>query len=474
MTCDETFYIESAVQYTRSFGPSVWPQQNNFFFLPHGRLYWLILGSLGLLLGPSIAVSRFVSLLAILLLTLGTRQLALRYSDEWVANWSAILVITAWSVLHAGHLGRPDIVAAASVVWSAVLIVTASRKRSRLMLLLSGFALIMQLDLHLNALHFVLPLLILAGWELGRAHLKDGLWILVGAAAAGFILIALHAPSYFGAAGTVLGDDAPTTAQGNLLLLALSSLVRFWRIYYLWQLPYLSLITGSLLLTGFTLGWLANLNFVRKLNMVSLVAFITFGLINQEYQLLGYATLWLPFLTISGVATWRWLLGRFQVASLTLADVYVIGVAIAFFGVGLLLTVRGQYGALRAFAQAFEEQLPEGAVVLAAPYWDYVLPAHVVVADEHNLHPFGTNRYWNGAPDNEDVTAAVNRADVPAPIVELAPDYIIDDGVVGCLTLPDATSTQISDYIADRCEFVTEAFIPSTDVSRTHTLYACR
>ncbi len=473
VSCDETFYLETAVQYLRSFGASTWPQQANSFFIPHGRLYWVALGLPALAFGPSLAIGRLVSWLSILLLVLGTRRLALLYSDHWLANWSAVCVGTSWAVLHAGHVGRPDIVGAAALVWVSAWLVQSARTLHPRYLFLTGIALILQLDIHLNSLHFVMPLLLLFWWEMPREHWRRASWLIGGAVVGGIALIGLHAPSLLAIGGTVLDSGAPEAATGNLLTIAITSIWRFWQLYYIWQLPYLSLVTASVLLMGIVGGWFTKLHYVYKLNMVSLVAFTTFGLINQDYQLLGYATLWLPLLMISGLATWRWLFAQLPFSSIPLQNGYVAMVVVVFFSVGSILAYRGQFGAHRAVAVAFAAAIPANATVVGAPYWEYLLPNTVTYIDEHNLHPFGLNKYWNGAPDTDAYLAAAERAAIPAPIVQLAPDYIIDDGVVGCLTTAEETSEEISDYVAAHCTLVSEAFIPSTDVSRTHSLYAC-
>ena len=158
-TCDEAFYGRTAIKYYDAVTTgTTWPPLDAYFYLFHGRWYWMILGVVLSIFGNTLIAARIVSLFGLALLVVATFLVGDLYVNRKTGLWAALLVGTAWLTTYSGHLARPDILAVAigtmSVVWVKYTLDNPHWRRFFIL----GLLLILQLDFHVINIHLILPI----------------------------------------------------------------------------------------------------------------------------------------------------------------------------------------------------------------------------------------------------------------------------------------------------------------------------
>ena len=131
------------------------------FFLPHGRIYWLILSTSLTILGKTLFAARLISLLGLIGLVVATYAVGHICVSKRVGMWSAVLTSFAWLTFYSGHLARPDVVS--GYKYNPNRLGLYNYKVSATMgFFILGCLVILQMDIHANSLHFVAPITLLA------------------------------------------------------------------------------------------------------------------------------------------------------------------------------------------------------------------------------------------------------------------------------------------------------------------------
>ena len=100
--------------------------------------------------------------------------------------------------------------------------------------------------------------------------------------------------------------------------------------------------------------------------------------------------------------------------------------------------------------------IPTGARVLAKQYWWYAMLDKVTFLDEHMIAPQGSLAWWVGVPDG--VLGTRPYADRGLQVREqfdreLRPDFVVLDGVLGCVDERDANFDALLEVVQSSCEF---------------------
>ncbi len=494
-TCDEAFYARSALRYSAGLrSGEIWPPAGAFFFVPHGRSYWLILSGAFAVLGESLLTARLASLIGLIGLVVSTYFVGRLYISEVVGTWSAAVVGLSWLSLYTGHLTRPDVFAAAANTATIGLLYVVVKNRRQFLYFVLGLAVTLQTDIHLNLLHFILPIVVVAFVRIYRERAwRCAAGLMLGLLVGGCVVVWLHLSNVIGQAtfgsyssATDLLNSYTGFSSQNILLAASRSLLGFWWKYYIWFVPFASVPHAGLFLSGLLCAPFTRNRRLVTLLFIALVSNISFSVVNQQYQLPGYAMLWLPLYTVMGVAASEWLSSTFRLNVLDVsADKVALSGLLVLSMAGCLYIVRTDWvTAYMQYAQALFQEAPSGGRVLAPSYWWFGVPRSVVFVDEHLVMPFGTGMWWNGVPeltpDQAEALAkgiSVETSNVDERIFTLKPDYIVDDSAIGCLNGPDATAEAVTAYAMQKCTLV-KTYIPSFSdnsqfMGRTHYVYAC-
>lgn len=464
-TCDETFYARTALRYTQAvFAGNAWPPaEGRLFYLPHGRTYWLVLGGFLSLLGRSLFVARSTSLIGWILTALATYWVGWRYTaSKRVASWSAGLVSVAWIALQTGHRVRPDMLAAAVSTGMVGFSHIALSRRKPWLYVSLGLATTLSLDVHLIVLNIILPLVVLVAVQTVRNHefrqlIWYGLGLILGTAAVTLLHMGVMGNLVFSqleSEPTSLLQNYIHTGIGNngllgRLLTGIGNTGRFWWNSLAWTPPFFALPQAGLFAGGLAVSVFGRDRNLRMLAFVSLLSILSFSIANSTYQLLGYAIIWVPLHMVMGVAA-VFNLGKeledMKIARWFLPNTLLVGLLLAYVSGDAYLAVTHQTESYTTSAQHLIEDVEPGESILISSLWWWALPDDITFLDEMLLAPRNSVPWWNAVPDDEllsaDEVAPVQAAAVTATraqqlvesrlIDDLRPNYIVDDGVMGC------------------------------------------
>jgi hypothetical protein len=492
-SCDETFYSRTALRYTQALATGeTWPPRGALFFAPHGRSYWLLLSSAFALLGQSLFTARLVSLLGLAALAAATYLVGRLYVSRPVGLWAASLISLAWLSLYAGHFARPDILAAAANTATLGLLHLATARRRGSLYLALGLAASLQMDLHLNLLHFLLPTILVALFQIYRNRAWPHFVALsLGLVIGGGIFAAVHLGNAVGqftggvsASPSGLLNSYTGFSTQNLLAGTLIALVDQWWKYYLWFAPFLSLPQAALFMLGLGYAPFSRDRNLLTLFFIALLANLTFAAVNQRYQLLGYSLHWLPLYLVLGVAALERLTANLNWRGVRPATLALLGLAALYLAGDIRLTSAQLGETYRRDARVLFEDVPPGSRVLTASYWWLEMRDTVVLIDEYQLMPFNTILWWNGLPELTTAQAQalagerlIEEDEVRDRILALKPNYVIDDTVIGCLSDQEETARGLTDYVAQHCILIQvykSAFANRLQpIERPQSVYTC-
>jgi hypothetical protein len=499
VTCDEAFYARSALAYVHAVAQGHWwPAEGVMFYLPHGRTYWLMLGSALAAFGQTIVAARVVSIVGWAGLIAATYAIGAVYASRKVGVWSAALTAVAWLALHAGHRARPDILAAAGAAVLVALARPIARRGRWLELLALGAALVLILDLHPIALYVTLPLAALAaGWLIRGRHYGALAALIAGLILGGVALLALHFGPLLGPVlrlavadpAALIGSQGVLGqgAKSPLLVAALSSFARFWWRYYAWFAGPASLPQGVLFVVGLVAALVGCRPELRTLAGLIVVSSVLFAVVNAGYTAPpGYAVLWLPLYMVLGVAVlldWAehrpWQIERLGWGESVLGLLWIATLA------GSVYLILSQPASAYAHAAAQIESVAESDDrVLAPSVWWFALKDDLTFLDETLIAPEGSGLWWNAVPDTEGMAlasldlprsndlsadAAADRA--ANALIALQPDIVFEDGVIGCQVDQTALSAALADAVEAACESGQVLDLP--DGYGSPTTYTC-
>ncbi len=470
-SCDESFYGRSALKFIdATVAGKRWPAADASFFLFHGRGYWLLLGIAFSLLGTTLFAARMVSLVGLLVLVLATFLIGKLYVNRNVGLWSAGLVGTAWLSLYSGHLARPDMLAAAVGAVSVVWVEHALKNPRWWRFLLLGTLLVLQLEIHPLPVHLVLPILII----ITAYGFRNKFWTPLGATVLGMLtagaivlLFRYGTETIVFLRGLFSDDDllvefmrGSSSAGGTDWLNWAGNFLRFWWESYAWLAPFVSIPQALFFLTGLVFAYVSGGKGLRVLASLVVISSVSFALTNSSHSWLGYSLLWIPYYTVMGVAAvsrlhagtpWKWL--NRNVAALVLALhclLYLVGDVYLVSGNGA--KIEETY---YAEANHLLAGIPAGARVLAKQYWWYAMLDKVTFLDEHLIAPQGSLAWWIGVPDG--IPGPRPDADLVIQVREqfdrkLRPDFVVLDGVLGCVDVREANFDAFLDVVQSSCE----------------------
>lgn len=454
--CDEAFYARTALGFTHTLADKeIWPyiNLNALSFLPHGRAYWVMLSAAFAVLGQTLFAARVVSVVGWAGLVAATYFVGRVYVSDRVGRWSAALVGVSWLSLFTSHLARPDLVAAASTTAAVGLLQVAVTERKAWLYGLLGLVITLQLDLHMNSLHFIPPLAALAALQIYRDRSGRQLAAFAAGLVGGFAIVGwIHLKDSFElvlprlAANPVGFLDTYTYLEGEgAAAQSVLSFVSFWQRFYGWP----SLLLAAPQMGLFALG-LAGVLARRERRLLALafvlvVSSITYAVVNRNYQLLGYAMWWLPLYVVLGVSA----LDSFAVPASNFSRIRLNNIALAslflLYAAGNVYLTRKPLGEnYQNDADALLEGIAPGSRVLTSEVWWYAMHDRVVVVDEAMLfqHP-------RRSPGAVFVSDAENVAEKLSGV--MAPDYAVLDQVLGCFSSPESTSLALTAYVEKNC-----------------------
>ena len=488
-SCDENFYGRSALKFFDAvFSGERWPAANSAFFLFHGRGYWLLLGIAFSLLGPTLFAARIVSLLGLLLFIIATFFVGKLYVNRTVGLWSSLLVSVAWLSMHSGHLARPDVLSSAVGTASVALAKYVTNNHHWRNFLLLGVVLSAQIEIHPLSIHLVLPILLMTTVFVFRKRL----WIqmlatILGIATAlGFILLGRYgADTVAVVSGFIGGNDllvefvrGDSSANQTNLLDSVGTFLRFWWDSYAWLAPFVSTPQALFFLFGLIFAWVRGSAGLRGLASIVIVSSVSFALTNRTHSWLGYSLLWLPYYTVMWVTAvmgfrvlsrWIWLNHNLARVVLVLHGfVYLVG------DVYLLRGDREKTEEIYyTEANQILAGIPRGARVLAKQYWWYAMRDKVTFLDENLVAPRGSLAWWIGVPD--DIAYPRQRVDLDTQVSEqfdgeLRPDFVVVDGVLGCMDVRDENYNAFIGVVQSRCKLNKQIH---SNLYRVQHVYQC-
>ena len=474
-SCDESFYGRSALKFFDAVvAGKRWPAADASFFLFHGRGYWLALGIAFSLLGTTLFAARLVSLVGLIVLVFATFLIGKLYVNKRVGIWSAVMVTAAWLSLHSGHLARPDMLAAAVGAVSVVWVKHALQYPRWWRFLLLGMLFVLQLEIHPLPVHLVLPIFLIVA----TYSLRNKLWIPLCVTVLGMLTAgALVLLGRYGNETTVFLNDifvenvlviefvrGGSSADGANWLDWAGNFLGFWWRSYAWLAPLVSIPQAVLFITGLVFAYVSSSAALRTLASLVVISSVTFAITNSSHSWLGYSLLWIPYYTVMGVAAvsrlrilspWKWLNRNIAHVVLALYSLlYIVG--------DVYLVSRDGANTEEIYYQEANQLLfgiPASARVLAKQYWWYAMFDKVTFLDEHLIAPQGSLAWWIGVPDG--IAAPQPDSDRSTQVREqfeneLRPDFVVMDGLLGCVDVREANFDALLDTVQSRCELKQE------------------
>ncbi len=495
-TCDEAFYGRTASKYYDAvMTGTTWPSLEAYFYLFHGRWYWMILGVSFSILGTTLIAARIVSFVSLVLLIVATFLIGNLYSNRTTGLWAALLVGTSWLTLYSGHLARPDILAVAvgtlSVVWVKYTLDNPHWWRFFCL----GILLIMQLDIHVINIHLILPILLIVVYKT-RSNIAPNNWlkylgiIILGMSVAVIVVLIVR----YGIDMTLLlsnikandtfllyfvRGNRSTDIAGNWFNLELvANFVQFWWSNYAWLAPYVAIPQALLFLWGLTSAYISDSVELKKLAGLILVSSFTFMILNSEHSWLGYSLMWLPYYLVLGVAAVRKIHIRtnWNMVNKYCHTGFFSLYAILNFAGGIYLVSGKNAGVGASYqfeAQQILSQIPAESRVLTKQYWWYAMQNKIVYLDEHLVAPQGSLSWWVGVPDISSLSGLkeYGQSEVKKRFEEeLRPDFVVVDGVLGCSDAPDTYYNAFMTVLKSNCKLQDQI---DSKIYKQQSLYKC-
>ncbi len=498
-TCDEAFYTRTAQNYISQ---QQWPPTSaSFFFLPYGRLYWALLGYVQQITNSPLLFGRILSFCGLLLTSAATYWLAQALgARRLVALWAALLVAFSWLGFFVSHRIRPNIFAVAMAVIVLALLETTLRTNRWRVTALFGFLLAAPLVFHSTGVYlsfaaglwFCATMIkrrqwgcLLLGVFTAGVGLLCILWVRLGAALPLVAAAAVNDPSAF-----IAGYVSASGAQASLFD-ALVWFAEFWWGYYGWFAPPLSLMQAMLFLLALGYMLYAGAAPMKRLVLLLLLSSVPFAIVNADFTSPPeYAFLWLPLYAIVTVYAADHLADRLK-ANWRILPYGVLGLLLTAYAAGdLYLIVRERNSVYQVRTAAVLAVVEPDASLMAASYWWYGLQTEQRFIDETQLAPVGSILWWNAVPNaaaagplspNVDITemSDVELATTAAETLnDLNPDYILEDGRIGCATDPSPIAETVTTYAETQCQPLAEFDqLVSNNIERYYgeqVLYDCR
>ena len=472
-TCDEAFYARSALRYTEALlAGERWPQSGTGFYLPHGRIYWALLGGALTLLGQTMFTGRLVSLAGLAGVMAATYLVGRRYASPRVGLWSAALIGVTWIGLHTGHRARPDMLAVAASIGTVGLAHVLRERGQAWLFGALGLALTLQLDIHPLTMHIGIPLAVMVAIGLIRDRAwASSAWFVLGLAVGGVVLLQLHlgpqavpmlkrfllSPLEVAQSQGLMALSGANSSVLDVLLASPQRFGNFWWHCYAWLTPVFSLPQAVLFVLGLVGALIKPDRNLFSLAMLVIFSSALFDLA-EKLRSLPIVRRW-PEALLTGL----WL-------------TYVAG--------GAYLVFTRPARAYQTGADRLVEHIEPGARVMAHSTWWYALHDKVVFLDETLLTPVNSGLWWNSVPETDDMELAdlpVKLADEGSPEAnarrveavlrdDLRPDYVIDDQVMGCLSSPSPLSEPLTAYLEQVCTPVDDITL---EVYGRQVVYAC-
>jgi hypothetical protein len=315
----------------------------------------------------------------------------------------------------------------------------------------------------MNALHFILPISLITllhiknkgAWSQGLSFLAGlvlgAIWVLISH---NIFLLQIQTssstPTNF--LKTYIGFKID-----DLFFVMASSIITFWQKYYLGFIPWLSIPQAMMFLMGLLFAPFTSNNKLKTLWTITILSTLSFGIINQGYQLPGYALLWLPLYILIGVASLEEILIRVNKTGINFLP-YILSILVITNILSGLYLIRQDY--VKTYyrtARQILEQIPDGKKIMGHEIWWFAANDRLQFLDEAILLPARTDMWWYSFPEYTEIQANLFRQN-PLPDEELliktqwealAPDFFLDDSLIGCFY--DTTSS-ITNFLSSRLE----------------------
>ena len=372
--------------------------------------------------GLSLESMRLVSVFFGLVLLLVVYVIAQRLYNRRIALISMLLLASSAPFILSSHLGRHDIIVTALGFGAVALYLSDRSSNLSVISVLSGLAIGLSFDIHLNILIFGPVMLTLCLLDYGINALRTGrFWgFVLGGLAGSLYFVAMHIlpyPQTYFAMGS-LGNGQSRTPP------ILSVDLDIWRESFLSTVNMLDLILLPVIIPAGIFLFRRWSNADKKvvalagMTIICVAAFIRFK--QEHYEILiapAIALLLAPYLNsiaqtggkITGWTFWRNLL--------------VLGIIVGSSVINLAVAMRDSNPDYRKVLSYIGETIPDGSVVYGNPSYWFALPRNPYMNIEQIVF---RQRYVPGSTFTDAVEA-------------IKPDYLIIDGFVGQFVLDDET-----------------------------------
>jgi 4-amino-4-deoxy-L-arabinose transferase-like glycosyltransferase len=475
--CDEAWYASTAYQFLHH-GNFGLPIVNNVVGLGEahpvfGRFYLAGLAGTFALLGTGFFQARLFSLVGIVALVGAVYFTTGRLYDRRAALVAATLTALSWDVMVRGHNVRPEIwLAAATVAVLGVFISYVNRPTFGSGVAF-GLAAALPLNLHPNAILFLVGFGVLCLVEVGLRQRKVialagagvgalagvGVWWLLSGSA---FVQALGPSEWIG-----LGNSPVQATLGTLLAAQGRWLVEHYWVAY---------GRGAMLQAVYFLVALAVALIRRGRSDLWLVALIAVSMVGYAFLKVGKlspaSVLWIPpfIMLLAGSLgdMASWLEDRLPIpGDLTLTPFAIALPLLAAYGAGTLWLTYGTRAVSYAHEiDSFEALIPPGEAVAGEATWWFGLGGAE--------RPFLDDYYF----DILDMAAAsrgtmLDEADVGAELESIGVEYVVLDGALGCTDTPSPAYSVYSSYVTETCELVGEVQTSSYFGPQQELVYHC-
>ncbi len=476
-TCDEAHYSAAAFSVLKA-GKFGIPFFANLVgvgdsFIAYGRLVLLGQAIVQFFFGPTLLSARLFSLLGTGVLTAATYGLATTLYDRRVGLWAAILVAADWAVFMQSHSGRPDIWTTAASFSGLYLVFWLARNPAMWRAVLTGFVAALLQDIHLNGVHFILGISLVAAYVL---LVEQKQWKLFAAYGLGGLLGAC----YF-VVVHLFPDPALAIRQYQTLLVGaqyaawadvpladrMLDLLRWAFSNYVNNFSGLGWLLAAFYGPGVLLAFLCPERRSSIFLLVfTLASWLSFGLVNihkPDY----YAVIWRPGLVILGTAGLVWFAQRPRLTSrlprLFQARAITVMLGLLFAGLiagNVYLAVKFRAVNYKTYANELRLLVPVQARVMADDLWWYALYDRELVATNYLLW----TQYVRHRPIGD---LEMMRQD----FTTLRFDYAVLDAFITCSTQAEHVSGMLKEVVEERCDPIGSVSGAWFDPS---TVYRCK
>jgi 4-amino-4-deoxy-L-arabinose transferase-like glycosyltransferase len=486
-TCDEAFYAQGAIRYTSALtNGRWWPQAGIFFYLPHGRTYWALLGSMLAIFGQRLVAGRLLSLAGYAAVVAATYYVGKRFISQETGLWAAGLVAVAWVSFYAGHVARPDILAGAASIASIGLAHLARERKQGWITFVFGLLSTLQLDIHPLGIYLIIPLIvIMVVWLVWDGAIRHIAYLLGGIVVGTICIMLLHfGPFTPSVVKTILADpfvifrnqNVGSMLDGGLGQANSGSgmwLVRFWWRYYFWFTHGASIPQGVMFTVGLVWAVINPHPDRRALALLALASNVVFGIVNTNYTAPpGYAMLWLPLYMILGTSV---ILDVFKcrinvpfLTEISLATVIFSVLGLVYVSGDIYLAYTHYQDRYTVSAQKLLASIETPARVMTSAEWWYGMHEGVIFVDENLVGPVNTGIWWNAVPlaEQENLPTMalpirdwIDAEDASQGVIDmvryrLRPDYVIEDGQISCLATKVEPALALTEFIQQTCVVV--------------------